>query len=1128
MAQADAETEARARAIELNAEAARLLAKGRNREAVPAAQAALEQSILAYGDDTAEISYALTNVGLALERAGRFEEAETHYRKALAIDRRFRAPDHPNIPTDLYNLANVTNSLGRFEEALDLNRKALAIREEAKIDDERAIARLRNNIGLNLWQLSRFAEAEQSMREALAILESVEPDNLTEIATIISNIGVIQSGMNRLADAEASHRRALEMRQGFLPEDHPDIAFSLFNLADVYVAQNRLSEAEDLHRRALAIREKSLPPNHPDTILTLNNLGENLRKMGRYGEAEELFRRALGLWEETLPHDHRLVALGLTNLGQVYANMGLYKKAEPILRRALAIRRKILPENHIDIAFSLNNLAVVVARQGDAAASGLLLREALAIFEKVLPESHPIIAQTLSNIGDGLRQLRQFDEAEVFINRAVDLRERFLPDGHPDIAEGLTVLGVLQWSRGQLDEADRTLRRALAVREKGLPEGHVDVAASLEYLADLSNARGDHEGALDLIGRAVQIRSLESNRKAGTWVNWRWLAALRGDAALRLWRRDGDAANPRLVRERRSAFADLQWESAGGTGGAIAAAAARAQAEDPAVGPLARQRDELTAEIRDLNARFLAISTSQDVSREERKEALARLRGESGRKRQRLEAVEAEIARLFPAYAELAGAAPVSVDELRGLLDDGEAFLSITPFGKYGFFYGYDRTGGVFAWLTDAGNAPALAHALRCSAAGLLDPACSADNTGDAQAGNEVRGATVLAAAGGGLNVFDLDLAYDLYQRLFPEPVREFIKGKKLLIAPAPELIGLPWHLLATEPPPPGWRDTAASRMVAYREAAWLFQKHPSISMLPTVASLRALRRAQVQNRGGGRGMLGIGDPAIGRTAAEREALPLNCGQAASIVLAGGNAAVLARSAGGEPATVFSGERSGRGFAIADPELVRRQPRLADTRCELLSVAASLAGRGVSTELLLGGDATETRLKRLDQDKTLRQYDILHFATHGLLAGDLGLGEPGLILTPPETASVVDDGILTASEIATLTLAADWVVLSACNSAAGNERDAEALSGLARSFFYAGAKSLLVSSWPVYSRAAVEVTTRVFAEMDARPQIGRAEALALAMRQTLAAADSEFEANPVFWAPFMLVGEGNR
>ena len=137
------------------------------------------------------------------------------------------------------------------------------------------------------------------------------------------------------------------------------------------------------------------------------------------------------------------------------------------------------------------------------------------------------------------------------------------------------------------------------------------------------------------------------------------------------------------------------------------------------------------------------------------------------------------------------------------------------------------------------------------------------------------------------------------------------------------------------------------------------------------------------------------------------------------------------------------------------------------------------------------------------------------------MAGDLsGLAEPALVLTPPPVASEADDGLLTASEIAALKLNADWVVLSACNTASGANEGAEALSGLARAFFYAGARALLVSHWAVYSQAATEITTTTFAALAATPKAGRAEAFRGAMLALIAKGEP-----PSYWAPFVIVGE---
>src|SRR5262249_38670206 len=154
---------------------------------------------------------------------------------------------------------------------------------------------------------------------------------------------------------------------------------------------------------------------------------------------------------------------------------------------------------------------------------------------------------------------------------------------------------------------------------------------------------------------------------------------------------------------------------------------------------------------------------------------------------------------------------------------------------------------------------------------------------------------------------------------------------------------------------------------------------------------------------------------------------------------------------------------------------------------------------------------------------------VLHFATHGLLAGESeglapGRAEPALVLTPPAQASEEDDGLLTASEVSELKLDADWVVLSACNTAAGDKVDSQALSGLARAFFYAGSRALLVSHWYVDSQAAVAITSGAFGALKASPTIGRSEAVRRAMVALMQ--KTARDAHPAYWAPFVIVGEG--
>ena len=143
-------------------------------------------------------------------------------------------------------------------------------------------------------------------------------------------------------------------------------------------------------------------------------------------------------------------------------------------------------------------------------------------------------------------------------------------------------------------------------------------------------------------------------------------------------------------------------------------------------------------------------------------------------------------------------------------------------------------------------------------------------------------------------------------------------------------------------------------------------------------------------------------------------------------------------------------------------------------------------------------------------------------------AGEGGAAEPGLVFTPPEVGTDLDDGLLAASEVTTLKLNADWLILSACNTAAGDGGGEPGLSGLARAFFYAGARSLLASHWPVRDDVAAEITVDAIRRENASGgKISRAEALQAAMRQIRMSPGDPSRAHPSAWAPFSLVGDNS-
>ena len=139
--------------------------------------------------------------------------------------------------------------------------------------------------------------------------------------------------------------------------------------------------------------------------------------------------------------------------------------------------------------------------------------------------------------------------------------------------------------------------------------------------------------------------------------------------------------------------------------------------------------------------------------------------------------------------------------------------------------------------------------------------------------------------------------------------------------------------------------------------------------------------------------------------------------------------------------------------------------------------------------------------------------------------------QPALVASVP-AASEGQDGLIDASEILGLKLNADMVVLSACNTGGpGTSTGGESLSGLARAFFYAGARSLVVSHWQVEDTATADLMSEMFGQLRSGARTSSAQALQTAQASIIDDAsnpDTWFRSHPVFWGAFTLVGDGRR
>ncbi|TAJ56715.1 CHAT domain-containing protein [Brevundimonas sp.] len=542
---------------------------------------------------------------------------------------------------------------------------------------------------------------------------------------------------------------------------------------------------------------------------------------------------------------------------------------------------------------------------------------------------------------------------------------------------------------------------------------------------------------------------------------------------------------------RAEAFEAAQWAIASDAADALARVSARFAQGDDALGRLAEEREALI-ERRDRLERELERLYAADDAAALPERTRTRAAWETAV--ERLQAVDADIEARFPAYSELTSPRALSVAETQALLGPDEALLLVLVNPEATYVWGLSRERVEWARADNLGDAAMTAAVNRLRA--------SLTSAGTVRGGPEV---DPLLFAGPQATPFDRATAHRLYTELV-QPVEAAFAGKSTLISVVTgALTSLPLSVLTTAAPT--GPDAAPGALAA---TPWLIDRY-ALATLPSVSSLEALRCHLVA------------DPALrspGCPARRVEAVRRAEAGGARLHLAAFGAPLLT----GRPTDAARGspgadEIIGEG-RLADVGKLRALPALPGSKLEL----ETLKTRYPDALVRIGSEATEHAVRAVDADALSRARFVV-FSTHGLMAGSAA-AEPGLVMTPPDQATEADDGYLSASEAAQLRLDAEFVVLSACNTAASDGRPGgEGLSGLARAFFYAGARSVMVSHWEVSDAATTTLITSTFADLD-DSRAGDPGVRARALQAGIRAVRAERRwAHPAYWAAFTLVGE---
>ena len=891
--------------------------------------------------------------------------------------------------------------------------------------------------------------------------------------------------------------RILEIVTG---ENNQHYANCMNNIGGCYYMMGDLDEAIAYFAKALVIRKDVLGEHHADYAASLNNIGACHWNLGQYDEALNYLTEALEIRREVLGDTHPDYAMTLNNLGLCCWDKGDYGNGIDYLTQALDIRRKILGDNHPDYAASLYNLGGAFYDLGDYERAISYYSEGQAIYIDCYGDQHPYSALGYLDIGNCYAQLDRLNQAIVFFEKALGVYEAIFGENSPDYAKALQNLGLCYADLGDNDKALSYLSKAREIRKEELGEHHPEYAASLQNLGYFYRILEDDEKGIMYASEAMRIYRDALGERHPEYANC--LSSI-GLSYLRTGDRDSSSTYLRsfygicsdivldaftyLPQNQRSMY----WDNYSFQYSINLPVATHFLSGD--------KEFMRTAYNGVLFSKGLLLNTETELRRlilESGDEEALSLYDRLLEERQWLDEL----------YKIPVSERPMPVDSLENLCESLEKDLQL----KSRDFGDYTKN------LTVTWKDVQAALGKHDIAIEFLEIPVAEDTT--------VYGALTLKQG------YDAPHFIELFDLKDLEALRAKYAGRphsEGLVMEDRSLYDMVWKPLEGE--------LKGTKNVFFGPSGELYH----IAIEYAAGGKRpALRKKNIYRLSSTRQL------AVERGVAERSRSAVFGGLkygASEEVLLADSRKYTQRSL---PEDVFFHIDSldirgaGGGLMVAD---------LPGTETEALEIDALLRKEGLDNTLRMGEEGTEAAFK----DLSGRRENIIHIATHGFywnghqasrinerlgrsqddgagrLQEDASMTRSGLLFTGAnntlrgrENKEGVDDGILTAKEIAQMDLrGTDLLVLSACQTGLG-EVSGEGVFGLQRGFKKAGVNTILMSLWEVDDEATSLLMTSFYKAL--AKGLSKADALKAAQKAVKNYKAKDFS-SPYYWAAFILL-----
>lgn len=1091
--------------------------------------------------------YNLNNIGKTYFKYGQYDNALKYFELSLEMSREI---NNRGVEGNILNeLGRVYRMLGENDKALKYHEQSLEIsRETGNKSGEGANL---NNIAVVYFMLNQNEEALNYFKKALEIRKEIGHKNV--LLSNLHNIGIVYSNLGQYDNALKYYEKSLEISIEI--EDKGSEASSLSSIGTVYTNLSQYENALNYYERSLII-SRELGDRKVEGG-NLNQIGIVYTNLSQYHKALKYHEDALEISREI--GDKRNMAYGFRSIGRIYNNLGEYDNS--LIHHELAMDTYREIGDRRGEGASINNIGVVYDNLGQYDKALSFHNKTLKITREIGDRSGE--ATSLINIGKVYDNLGNFDNALIYYNQSHDIYKS-LGDRRGE-GTSLNNISTIYHRLGQHEKALHYNAESLKIRrEIGDRRGegyslnsiglvniklkHYEKALnffkkafdirkdigdrrgegiSLGNIGSAYNRLGDHEKALKYHEQALELRKeLNDIRGEGTSlydIGLVYYTLGRNDEAMKNYIKSIEIFNS-------IGLIESLWQVQ------IASARNKIAQDDikEAISFFEQgivNLENLRAGITDLEFRGTYMEEKLSIY-DEYIELLVKLHKENPDKNydeRILEIFERKKGRIFLEqisnirsrnYAGIPESVIYKENEMHDRIERlinkrieemsnpekdlnlklirelGEQIANISVKQEklklqiktdYPDYYAlrypdpvtlsvlqkdvlkademmliYNITEDI-SFLLLVGKDHFSMHNLPVN---LEDLSLHIQYYLDFQIGlpkMTLRGRVIYHDP-------DLSEIPNIYELLFPISVQNSIANvKDLFIVPTGPLYQLPFEALLVE------------------DNTYLIERH-SISYLSSASLLKILRDTQ----------------------ARRRRYPVHP------LLA------FANPVYSEPETFFGitelRSESYRSF-LGDKFMP-----LPETEDEVIAIKEILKAPLETNPLQLGRKASKSNVFDLNDKEKLENYRYIIFACHGILPGEVNhILQPALVLSDPDPVTGLD-GFLTMADIFSLSLNADLVTLSACNTGIGEAHVGEGIMGLSRAFMYAGTPVVNVTLWSVETMSAKELNIGFFKSLAEGKSLS--DSLRDIKTKMIRGDYGDKWTQPFYWAPMILFGDG--